>query len=509
MDGTCGPNDVSNSVFVYDTPVRQRNTIKAQAPNPKTHYNYLFIRTQQEEGNTKPLVVPPPKEQTLVYLLNKRPKEPEQQPIVEVPFTPSRPGVFYVDYREGDNIQLPGGVDLQAALNQASPTSASHFLDTSHNVGQLSSDGVKGDHLPGSETQIGMRYRRSKATAAKDDYFNDDNIDDPIFRLATSGSERNTVNFPADSLLNRGFINVAKTTQENMLKNEISRVSFDIHNAHVQHREQVSSAPIPATHETHEVSSYTSIGPQENHFNNNPPQNAVHASNLISGTNDVPKQPISSIIQQIVKNNEGSVSSQFPQSVHFLNNHNEGPFSHQFSKPQKSLTNSNVNKETVQTRNPVSQKVVDNINPHSNIGGHLGPPGHLKQKAPVQNLEHNLSQQQPLVDQIHANIKASALRHQPKFRANHDPSQTFIENNIMDTILRNSHRISGNSDFSSQFKSKDEAVVNLLAKDDFKTEFSHGASLATASNVIQKNLNNVEFLNTFEMNFPKAPGNDW
>ena len=87
-------------------------------PNPKVHLNYVFVRTQNSVGGSNAVVVPPPKQKTLVYVLNKRPDALNQE-VIEVPSAPVKPEVFFVNYDQGDDTQLPGGVSLQQALSQS------------------------------------------------------------------------------------------------------------------------------------------------------------------------------------------------------------------------------------------------------------------------------------------------------------------------------------------------------------------------------------------------------
>ena len=65
-------------------------------------------------------MVPPPQQKTLVYVLNKK-SEAQDQGLIEVPFTPQQPEVYYVNYAEGENPSLPGGIDLQTALANSRP----------------------------------------------------------------------------------------------------------------------------------------------------------------------------------------------------------------------------------------------------------------------------------------------------------------------------------------------------------------------------------------------------
>ncbi|MCL4148519.1 UNVERIFIED_CONTAM: hypothetical protein GTU68_020750, partial [Idotea baltica] len=67
-----------------------------------------------------------PQEKTLVLVLSKKGGGGGQQ-IIEVPAPPGqKPEVFFVDYAEGDNTMLPGGIKLQDALKYAAEAGGSH-----------------------------------------------------------------------------------------------------------------------------------------------------------------------------------------------------------------------------------------------------------------------------------------------------------------------------------------------------------------------------------------------
>ena len=60
-------------------------------------------------------MVPPPLQKTLIYVLNKA-GEIEEQRVIEMDSPVQQPEVYYVNYNEGDNPTLPGGIDLNSAL---------------------------------------------------------------------------------------------------------------------------------------------------------------------------------------------------------------------------------------------------------------------------------------------------------------------------------------------------------------------------------------------------------
>lgn len=119
-DGSCATAQISRNIFLYAAPPAQQIRVgpAPHLPDPKVHYNYVFVRTPETRGGVRPIVVPPPQQKTLVYVLNKRPGAQNQE-VIEVPSTPTQPEVFFVNYAAGDNPQLPGGIDLQQALSQS------------------------------------------------------------------------------------------------------------------------------------------------------------------------------------------------------------------------------------------------------------------------------------------------------------------------------------------------------------------------------------------------------
>jgi hypothetical protein len=67
-----------------------------------------------------------------VYVLSKRPEAIGQQ-LIEVPGQLEEPEVFFVNYNEGENPVLPGGIDLQTALSQSA--GAGRIIDASGGAG--------------------------------------------------------------------------------------------------------------------------------------------------------------------------------------------------------------------------------------------------------------------------------------------------------------------------------------------------------------------------------------
>ena len=125
-DGNCVTPMISRNIFVFAAPkMKMPEMEKPKVPMPKLNYNIVFVRTPEMPGDVDPLVVPPPQEKTLVYVLNRRPEAPKQD-VIEMPMNLNRPEVFYVNYEDGQNLDLPGGanIDLQTALQSSAAQDA-------------------------------------------------------------------------------------------------------------------------------------------------------------------------------------------------------------------------------------------------------------------------------------------------------------------------------------------------------------------------------------------------
>ncbi|XP_047487129.1 ATP-dependent RNA helicase A-like [Penaeus chinensis] len=120
VDGSCVTPVVSRRVFLYDVPPNEAAVSRPKnIPKPKLERNVVFVRLPDGAQGPDPIVVPPPRQQHVLFVLNKQSEQNQQ--VIEVPAPPpSNPEVFFVNYAEGENPTLPGGVDLQTALSSAS-----------------------------------------------------------------------------------------------------------------------------------------------------------------------------------------------------------------------------------------------------------------------------------------------------------------------------------------------------------------------------------------------------
>merc|ERR1712121_379108 len=120
VDGSCSRPVVTRNIFVYAAPEQPRPLPgPVNVPPPKVDYNIVFVRAPEGNAAQDPIIVPPPQQRTLVYVLSKKPEDGGQR-VIEVPAGPaSNPEVYFVNYGPGENPQLPGGVNLQTALGAA------------------------------------------------------------------------------------------------------------------------------------------------------------------------------------------------------------------------------------------------------------------------------------------------------------------------------------------------------------------------------------------------------
>ena len=87
-------------------------------PPPRVNHNIVFVRVPEGRGAPEPIVIPPPRQQHIVYVLSKT--RPQAQRVIELPPQQQpQPEVFFVNYADGENPQLPIGIDLQSALGAA------------------------------------------------------------------------------------------------------------------------------------------------------------------------------------------------------------------------------------------------------------------------------------------------------------------------------------------------------------------------------------------------------
>lgn len=118
-DGNCVEPIVNKNIFLYNAPPIRVNFGPAPyIPDPEVDFNYVFIKSPSAVLAPEPLIVPPADQKTLVYVLSEQPKIQQQQ-VIQVPGVPTKPEVFFINYNDGENPTLPGGINLQTALSQS------------------------------------------------------------------------------------------------------------------------------------------------------------------------------------------------------------------------------------------------------------------------------------------------------------------------------------------------------------------------------------------------------
>ncbi|XP_055548786.1 uncharacterized protein LOC129732196 [Wyeomyia smithii] len=73
-----------------------------QSGAPQKHYKIIFIKAPTPPQPKAPIIPPPPQneEKTLVYVLHKKPEEPEEIVLPSAPPTkPSKPEVYFIKYK--------------------------------------------------------------------------------------------------------------------------------------------------------------------------------------------------------------------------------------------------------------------------------------------------------------------------------------------------------------------------------------------------------------------------
>ncbi|XP_066973319.1 uncharacterized protein [Macrobrachium rosenbergii] len=137
FDGRCVTPEISRKYLVYTEPEKQTRKIPTpvDVPLPKLEYNYVFIRTQEKEDDeSDTIVVPPPQQKHVIYVLNKEAQSHERE-VIQVP-QPEQPDpeVYFVNYAEGETPTLPDGIDFHTALGSAIPAQ-SQVIDSSSGHG--------------------------------------------------------------------------------------------------------------------------------------------------------------------------------------------------------------------------------------------------------------------------------------------------------------------------------------------------------------------------------------
>lgn len=152
VDGSCVLPKIRRNIFVFEAPEPQRYKGPPPIlPPPKVMKNHIFIRLNARQGSY-PFIIPPPKQNTIIYVLNKIRRQ--NQSVIEVTTPPPLdPQVYFVNYKDGENPVLPDGKDLLSALDSVDSVEtldingkASGSPQYGDNIG---SDGNEGNYVSG------------------------------------------------------------------------------------------------------------------------------------------------------------------------------------------------------------------------------------------------------------------------------------------------------------------------------------------------------------------------
>ena len=152
-DGKCVRPVIKRNVFAFSVPESLKPEPPAPVvPNPEIDYDVIFLKSEQDPARNV-VVVPPPQQRTLVYILREDPASIAPD-VIELPGSATGvPEVFYINYDEGENPELPGGFQLQEVLNQSAGTATETPVVSETVVEEISPTVVRKDFV--SEISIG------------------------------------------------------------------------------------------------------------------------------------------------------------------------------------------------------------------------------------------------------------------------------------------------------------------------------------------------------------------
>ncbi|MCL4154309.1 UNVERIFIED_CONTAM: hypothetical protein GTU68_039356 [Idotea baltica] len=135
--GNCEQPEIYKNIIFFESPVPEvLNSPPPVVPKPRVDYNIVFVHTPKQQVSPEPIVIAPPEKRTIVYVLTKNGQS--QQQVIEVPASPGQaPEVFYVNYNEGDDHVLPGGMSLQEILAKGTDLDQSVVLDSGESQDEI------------------------------------------------------------------------------------------------------------------------------------------------------------------------------------------------------------------------------------------------------------------------------------------------------------------------------------------------------------------------------------
>ncbi|XP_071543426.1 uncharacterized protein [Panulirus ornatus] len=133
--GTCVTPSVSTDVYVFTAPETPQSLgPPPDIPVPKVEQRVLFIRVPEQGLAQDPIVVPPPQQKNIVYVLSKHQRQEPQ--IIHAPAPEQRiPEVYFVSYGKGDNPTLPYGEDLHSSLSSATSQGGDYIIGSAAGAG--------------------------------------------------------------------------------------------------------------------------------------------------------------------------------------------------------------------------------------------------------------------------------------------------------------------------------------------------------------------------------------
>lgn len=119
VDGKCVTPIINRRLFLYRVPGNSASINRPQIMRePKVERNFIFVRLPGDVQRREPVILPPAEQQYIVYVLRKQSKQ--DQRVVDVPAPPpSEPEVFFVNYSDGEEPTLPGGVNFKRSFDSA------------------------------------------------------------------------------------------------------------------------------------------------------------------------------------------------------------------------------------------------------------------------------------------------------------------------------------------------------------------------------------------------------
>ncbi|XP_047487197.1 ATP-dependent RNA helicase A-like [Penaeus chinensis] len=117
-DGTCVTPEVTRKIYEFNVPKQERPVSPAPSiPPPAVDHN-IFVRLPEEAPASDPIVLPPPRQNNILYVISKQEEQTHQ--VIQVQAQPQAdPEIYFVNYQDGENPTLPLGVDLETALSVA------------------------------------------------------------------------------------------------------------------------------------------------------------------------------------------------------------------------------------------------------------------------------------------------------------------------------------------------------------------------------------------------------